>query len=84
MKIEQLTISALPDAEERRPGTGGRDAPIPVTPDKTCRVQAFGGTGKVVTYRCAPCPACGRWLTVNPAHRYCDWCGQAVRFPEEG
>ena len=61
-----------------------RDTPIQVTPDKECSVKAFDGSDKVVTYRCAPCPACGKWLAVNPAHKFCQWCGQAVRFGDEG
>ncbi len=57
-----------------------RDTPIQLTPDKECSVKAFDGADEVVTFRCAPWPACGKWLAVNPAHKSCEWCGQAVRF----
>lgn len=57
-----------------------RDVPIVVKPDGECKVKAFDGEDKVLTYRCAPCPVCARWLTVNPSHRYCEYCGQAVKF----
>ncbi len=60
-----------------------RDTPIQVTPDKECSVKAFDGDEEVVTFRCAKCPSCGKWLAANPAHKFCEWCGQAVRFVDD-
>lgn len=57
-----------------------RDGSIVVKPDQECMVKAFDGEDRVLTYKCAPCPACGHWLVVNPSHRYCEYCGQAVKF----
>lgn len=43
-------------------------------------IKAFDGTDKVVTYKCYPCPHCGKWVANNENHRFCEWCGQALDF----
>lgn len=42
------------------------------------RVKAFDGVCKVVTFRCYPCPECGKWIIDNENHKYCQWCGQKL------
>lgn len=32
------------------------------------------------TYKCYPCPNCGRWLVSNPSKRYCEWCGVKLEW----
>ena len=41
-------------------------------------VKAFDGEGKVLTYRCYPCPNCSKWLIDNENNKYCQWCGQEL------
>lgn len=31
--------------------------------------------GTIYTYKCYPCPKCGKWLTFNTNHKYCEYCG---------
>ena len=47
-------------------------------------IKAFDGTDKVVTYKCYPCPHCGKWVANNENHRFCEWCGQALDFVGKG
>jgi len=46
-------------------------------------VKAFDGTDKVVTFRCYPCPCCGKWIADNEGHKHCEWCGQALDWGED-
>lgn len=46
------------------------------------RVKAFDGECKVVTFRCYPCPECGKWIIDNENHQYCQWCGQKLDWSD--
>lgn len=37
---------------------------------------------KVVTFPTVPCPNCGKWLLVNPYHRFCMYCGERLEWKE--
>lgn len=52
--------------------------PMPVKRCEPCYVKAFDGESRVETYKCYPCPNCGKWITANENHKFCEWCGQAL------
>jgi hypothetical protein len=44
-----------------------------------CKVKALDiETKQVVTYDCAPCPVCGRWIVLSSQTRYCEYCGARI------
>ncbi|MGN0163518.1 MAG: hypothetical protein ACI4EA_08085 [Candidatus Ornithomonoglobus sp.] len=48
-----------------------------------CHVKAFDGIDRVSTFKCYPCPQCGKWIAANVNHKYCEWCGQALDWSDE-
>lgn len=50
---------------------------------QSSKVKAFDGDDKVLTYKCYPCPNCGKWIVANENHKYCEWCGQKLDWSEE-
>ena len=35
-------------------------------------------SGEVVYFDCIPCPHCGKWITKNMHHNYCEFCGSKL------
>ena len=61
----------------------GRNIPKLVKVQDHILVKALDvDTEKVVRFLCTPCPNCGKWIVVNSAHNYCEWCGQALEWQE--
>ena len=59
----------------------GRFIPKPIAPCDYTEVKALDvDSNKVVHFLCAPCPNCDKWIVANPAHRFCEWCGQALEW----
>lgn len=59
-----------------------RDIPMLIEPCDYTHVKAFDGEDKVLTYNCAPCPNCGKWIVANISNKYCNHCGQALKWEE--
>ena len=49
---------------------------------QSSEVKAFDGEDKVLTYKCYPCPNCGKWIVANENNKYCRWCGQKLDWSE--
>ena len=50
--------------------------------NSSSKVKAFDGEDKILTYDCYPCPNCGKWITANVNHKYCEWCGQKLDWSD--
>lgn len=62
----------------------GVQAPMKIRPSDYTHVKALDEeTNKVLTYTCAKCPACDKWLVANPNHKYCQYCGQLLMWEEK-
>lgn len=68
----------LRDAERAAKETLEKQMPKQVRTREPSSVKAFDGETKILTYRCYPCPTCGKWIIDNENHKYCQWCGQAL------
>ncbi|MDD3747667.1 MAG: hypothetical protein PHD70_14500 [Anaerostipes sp.] len=57
-----------------------KQIPKKVNIDNATSVKAFDGENKVETFKCVPCPICGKWIVKNESTRYCSSCGQKLKW----
>ncbi|MGI6500326.1 MAG: hypothetical protein ACOX1S_05450 [Anaerostipes sp.] len=57
-----------------------KQIPKKVNTNITTIVKVFDGENKVETFKCVPCPICGKWIVKNESTRYCSNCGQKLKW----
>ena len=57
-----------------------KQIPKKVTYPEPVEVKAFDNVDKIVTFKCYPCPECGKWIVANTNNKYCEHCGQALKW----